>query len=68
MFPPPEAVQMTVIHITYGLRIITKLPGVTSTATLHEQTAMSLINNNIKGLANKMYLKLFKTGNSQIQN
>jgi hypothetical protein len=42
--------------------MITKLPSVARTVTLHGQTGVSLINNYIKGLANKLHLKSAKSG------
>jgi hypothetical protein len=50
-----------------AVRMITKLPRAKPVATLHEQTATSLINNYIKGLANKLHLKSAKSSNCLIQ-
>jgi hypothetical protein len=49
------------------LRILTELPRVKPVATLHEQTGMPLVNNYIKGLASKLYLKSAGSSNCQIE-
>jgi hypothetical protein len=46
------------------LRIITKLPRVTPTETLHEQTGMETIQTHISRLATKLYLKSQISDNS----
>jgi hypothetical protein len=49
------------------LRIITKLPRVTPTDILHEQTAMETIKNHVRELAQKLYIKSQFSDNSQIR-
>jgi hypothetical protein len=49
------------------LRIITKLPRVTPTLTLHEQTGMPLIRSYIIKLTRDFYQKSAASENSQIQ-
>jgi hypothetical protein len=49
------------------LRIITKLPRVTPTATLHEQTGMPLIRSYVTKLTRDFYHMSAASENSQIQ-
>jgi hypothetical protein len=49
------------------IRIITKLPRVTTIIILYEQTGMSLIRSHIKGLAMARYQKSATSEKGQIQ-
>jgi hypothetical protein len=49
------------------LRIITKLPRVTPTETLHEQTGIETIQAHVIRIANKLYLKSQLSNNPQIR-
>jgi hypothetical protein len=63
--PPSRAMLLTFQNKI--LRIITKLPRVTTILTLYEQTGTSLIRTHIKRLSRALYQKSVPGENSQIQ-
>jgi hypothetical protein len=65
-FAAPSYIKKLQTFQNKVLRIITKLPKVTPTVTLHEQTGIPLISTHIKSLTTALYLKSATSTNIHI--